>query len=282
MTTPSSPGPRPGAWDITSYKIKDKLLAALWTEAEALVAIAGQPAHWQAPTACAGWELRDVVGHLIDTTEGYAGAFDEARGKRPAGMPLGLADMSRINDERARAFRTVSGQDELVARLETSLAATLRLFEQLTADEWAGLSVPHSFAGRIPAWAYPTLQLLECAVHRWDIQSVRGRGCVLSGEAADPLVPFMFFLCQITARVPGDIAPFRLGLVVSGPATRTYRMAVQPGGLTFEPGPVDDLPAVIEFDPASFILTMLGRTRSGTVRGSQEMAETFLGLFVRV
>lgn len=270
------------SWDITSYKIKDKLLAALQAEAKGLTAVAGQPAHWQAPTACAGWEVRDLVGHLIDTTEGYAGAFDEARGKRPAGMPLGLADMGRINDERARALAAASGQDELVARLEASLAATLRLFEQLTADEWAGLSVPHSYVGRIPAWAYPTLQLLECAVHRWDMQSARGRGCVLSSEAADPLVPFMLFLCQITARVPAGITPLRLGLVVSGPATKTYRMAVQPGGLTFEPGQVDDLPAVIEFDPASFVLTMLGRSRSGTVRGNQEMAETFLGLFARV
>lgn len=268
-------------FDITRYQAKARLLTALRAETEALLAVAGGSG-WREPTACAGWEARDIAGHLIDTTESYLASFDVARGKGQAEMPLGLDEMTAMNDERARAFRSAADQEEMVARLDACFSAVLKLCTELTEDEWAGLSVPHRYIGRIPAWAYPPLQLLECVVHRWDIQSARGRGCALSGDAVDLLVPFMLFLCQVTARVPAGTEPFSIGLAVSEPTARTYRMAVQAGGLTFEPGPVDDLSSVVEFDPASFILTVLGRCCAGTIRGSREAAETYLGLFARI
>ena len=38
-----------------------------------------RPGAWEAPTACERWAVRDVVGHLVDTTEGYFDAFETAR-----------------------------------------------------------------------------------------------------------------------------------------------------------------------------------------------------------
>ena len=34
---------------------------------------------WTAATACPQWQVRDVVGHLIDVTESYFTAFDRRR-----------------------------------------------------------------------------------------------------------------------------------------------------------------------------------------------------------
>jgi hypothetical protein len=45
---------------------------------------------------------------------------------------------------------------------------------------------------------------------------------------------------------------------------------------------VDDLPAVIEFDPGSFVLTAFGRSNSGTIRGDIAVADRFLNLFFRI
>ena len=36
-----------------------------------MFAMIEDPATWEAPTACEGWTTRDVVGHIVDTTEGY-------------------------------------------------------------------------------------------------------------------------------------------------------------------------------------------------------------------
>src|SRR5437868_14677868 len=36
---------------------------------------------WKTPTACTEWEVRDVVGHLVDVTEGYIERFTLARAK---------------------------------------------------------------------------------------------------------------------------------------------------------------------------------------------------------
>jgi hypothetical protein len=54
------------------------------------------------------------------------------------------------------------------------------------------------------------------------------------------------------------------------------------GGVAIEPGSVDDLPAVLEFDPASLVLTAYGRINSGTVRGDLALAHRFLGGFFRI
>jgi hypothetical protein len=52
--------------------------------------------------------------------------------------------------------------------------------------------------------------------------------------------------------------------------------------MQYEPGSVDDLPTVIDFDAASLVLTTFGRSNSGTVRGDQELADRFLNLFYRI
>jgi hypothetical protein len=42
---------------------------------------------------------------------------------------------------------------------------------------------------------------------------------------------------------------------------------------------VDDLPAVLDFDPASLVLTSYGRIRGGTTRGDAAVADRFRSLF---
>ena len=42
------------------------------------------------------------------------------------------------------------------------------------------------------------------------------------------------------------------------------------------------MPAVIDFDPGSLVLTTFGRSNSGTVRGDQEIADRYLNLFFRI
>jgi hypothetical protein len=63
---------------------------------------------------------------------------------------------------------------------------------------------------------------------------------------------------------------------------RDVRFDVSPGGVQYGPGDVGDLPAVIEFDPATLVLTGYGRMNAGTVRGDTDLAGRFRSLFFAI
>ncbi len=265
-------------WDATTYEGKDTILRVLRGEADRLFALAEPPAAWDAPTACAGWTARDVVGHLVDTTEGYFAAFDAARGRGDVGEAYGLPGMMTKVNENATAFRDVP-QREMMDRLRSDFAKMMGILEDVGPDEWAGFMVPHFYMGPVPAFFYAAGQLMDYGVHSWDIRQGSGRAHCLSGDAADLLVPFMFVLWQSTVRPDADLTPMQLGVRVSGRNGGDYRVSVDEKGMAYEQGDVSDLPAVLEFDAGSLVLTTFGRSNAGTVRGDPTIADRYLNLF---
>jgi hypothetical protein len=53
-------------------------------------------------------------------------------------------------------------------------------------------------------------------------------------------------------------------------------------GLSYAQEDVSALPAVIEFDPGSLVLTAFGRVNAGTIRGDRAVADQFLNSFFRI
>ena len=103
-------------WNFMDPSSKDRVLGVLQTEVDGLFDLVADPERWQAPTACEHWEVRDVIGHLVDTTEGYLPAFALARSGGTAQEPHGLRVMAELVDEQAKALRKVP-RDELLERL---------------------------------------------------------------------------------------------------------------------------------------------------------------------
>jgi uncharacterized protein (TIGR03083 family) len=268
------------AWDATSYAGHETILRVVRDEAGRLLDLASRPGAWDAPTACESWAVRDVVGHLVDTTEGYFEAFETAQAGRDA-TPYGLAGMHERAGQQATQFRDLS-QPEMLARLSTDLNTLMGILEPMGPDEWTGFIVPHFYMGPVPAFFYAAGQLMDYAVHSWDIRQGSGRAHGLSGDAADLLVPFMFVLWQSTIRQDADLTPFQLGITVTGRNAGSYRIDVSDKGMNYEQGDVSDLPAVLDFDPGSLVLTTFGRSNAGTVRGDQEIADRYLNLFFRI
>src|SRR5262245_45840057 len=185
-------------WDFTDYASKSKLLGAVRAESDDFLALVSAPDAWNAPTGAGHWEVRDVVGHLVDTTEGYLEAWDIARKGGTAPDPLGVRDMNQHVDRGALALREVP-QSELITRLEKDRAEMLAVLEALDADGWSGFVVPHKYMGPLPAFFYPIAQLVDYAVHGWDIRQGTGRSHAMDGAAADLLVPFCFIVWQSTS-----------------------------------------------------------------------------------
>ena len=267
-------------WDATKYSAKDTLLHVLRREADALFEMAAN-GPWTGKTACTEWETRDIVGHLIDVTEGYLVGFDAARSGVEVPAALGVRVMHERLDEAAKEHRRLT-QAGAVDRLRTDFAKVMEIFDALGPDEWGGLLVPHKYMGPLPAFFYPVFQLMDYGVHGWDIRQGTGRAHGLGGDTADLLVPFMFILWQATTQTPSDLEPFSVGIRVSGANAGDYLVSIGPEGLSYAAEDVSGLPAVIEFDPGSLVLTAFGRVNAGTIRGDRDVADQFLNSFFRI
>jgi hypothetical protein len=84
-------------------------------------------------------------------------------------------------------------------------------------------------------------------------------------------------------RVPAEAEPCDIGVrITSGHNAGTWRVSVGPSGFTYQPGDVVDAPAVLAFDPGSFVLTAFGRSNAGTITGDMAVADRYLNLFFRI
>jgi uncharacterized protein (TIGR03083 family) len=270
------------AWNFMEFASKDNLLEAIRREAAGMFDLAVDPGVWTDPTGAGDWEVRDVFGHLIDTTETYFVGFDAARGDGDPPPLIPLPEMSVHADAGARQFRDLS-QGEARERLRVALAKMLEIEEALTEEDWGGLSVPHKYMGPLPAFFYPVFQLVDYSVHSWDIREGTGRPHALEARSADLLVPLCFVLWTATSTHEPSADPMRVGIrITSGQNAGDTLMTAGPEGLTAAPGSVDDAGAVIEFDPASFVLAAYGRMNAGTIHGDRVLAHRFLSGFFRI
>ena len=268
-------------WNAMSPEGKDTILRVVRNEAEQFFTMVDSDDCWEAPTGAGHWQVRDVVGHLVDTTEAYFVAFDAARSHTDVDPAYGLPGMAARVDDQAQAFRALP-RAELVDRAREDFAKMMGTFEALTTEDWTDLLVPHFYMGPLPAFFYPAFQLMDYGVHSWDVRQGTGRAHGLTGEVADLLTPFMFVLWKYTV-ASTDQEPCALGIrITSGPNAGDTRVSVGPDGMDYRPGEVSDLPAVIEFDPGSFVLTAFGRSNAGTIRGARTVADRYLNLFFRI
>jgi hypothetical protein len=105
-------------WDATNHEARDNLLRVVDEQAQNLFAMAAAPGAWESPTLSTQWQVRDVVGHLIDVTESYFVGFDAAKGGESVADALGTKTMQDSLDEGARGLRNIE-VGEALARLQT-------------------------------------------------------------------------------------------------------------------------------------------------------------------
>jgi uncharacterized protein (TIGR03083 family) len=269
-------------WNFMDPSSRETLLDLIRREADGMFALVATDEAWGGPTAAGAWTAANVVGHLVDTTETYFRSFDAAAGKGEAPELVPLTEMATHVDKGARQFEGVPRAD-LIARCQTALAKELEIFEGLGTDDWMGLAVPHKYMGPLPAAFYPVFALVDYTVHSWDIREGVGRPHALAADSADMLVP----LCNVVwantvSRTPAE-KPLEVGInITSGAHAGGTRMTLGADGLQQEPSSLEGVETVIDFDPASFVLTAYGRINAGTVNGDPAVAAEFLGSFFRI
>src|SRR5438132_12647902 len=98
------------------YSGKDTVLDVIRTERSKFFDLVDDPANWNVQTRCTEWEVRDIVGHMIDVTEGYLSRWEIAKRGESADA-VGLEVMGETLNDNAQAFRSLS-RDEALARLK--------------------------------------------------------------------------------------------------------------------------------------------------------------------
>lgn len=142
------------------------------------------------PTPCAGWDLADLYGHMVGQNLGFAAAV--ADGDAPAAayesVPVASDDVSRLWQDSAARVRDAFGAADP--------EATVHLAE---------------FGFRPTVAVALGMQLLDAAVHAWDVATALGQ----SYRPAEATVTFVLDMARQIAASPGGTpvfaAPFAEG-----------------------------------------------------------------------
>jgi len=242
---------------------------------------------WRKPSACALWDIRDVVAHLSAIAHAYTDRITRGlRGETspsPAGFPAPHLFQTLSGEERRqRAMAPAQGTIALRERLGDDLLSVFgHAWEQfhqclvtLTAHDWRQPCY-HS-CGIIPVHAVVHASVFELAIHGWDIRSALEPPAPLSPDALT-VMPDFFAACLHWFFLPGARLPIplRYRLAFTGTLTSMWDMVVAGDYAHLEPA-VDAAPAHATFrsDGETFTLMMCGRMSFEAALSDKRMIPT--------
>jgi uncharacterized protein (TIGR03083 family) len=268
-----------------SFEAKPLVLDVARTERQAFYDLIDDPANWEVQTRCTEWQFRDMVGHMIDVTEGYLSRWEMARKGETPPDPLGLPAMAELLNEHAQAFRSLS-REEAIARLKSGSDRMFEIFDSLSEDEWSNFLVPHPYMGPLPTFFYPAFQVIDYGVHTWDMRYGLGEKLRKMDErTAGVLIPYMFVLFQYTVDATSAAGVDTVyGLEVSSQWGGRWRIAVRDGQWSAQPeeGSFEGCEAVFSFDPSDFVLSAYQRFPGGAARGDEQVINQVRRLFFTI
>jgi uncharacterized protein (TIGR03083 family) len=228
------------------------------------------------PSACAEWQVQDVVAHLVGVAEFYAGTVVRGLageiapppGRAPAGASTGATAAEGIAQRSIAARKHLGDQllDTFTAtgdHLNRTLAA-LRPGERRTPCYHPG--------GIVPAENFVELRLKELGVHEWDIRAG------LEPEPHLPPASFDAILATISESIasgslrwafwagPAPARPVRYRFVIAGPGPDKPDLVID--GTTVRLEDAGSAPPDVTFacDTETYILMVYGRLGLGAAR----------------
>lgn len=267
------------------YGSKDVVLDVVRTERAKFYDVIDNPDNWYVDTRCEGWQVRDIVGHMIDVTEGYLNRWDMALKGAEAPAPLGWLVMSTELNEGALAFRELS-REEAIARLKSASDELMRRFEALSEDEWYNFQISHVFSGPLPAMFYAPFQIMDYGVHTWDMHWGLGdKDAKLDERTAGVLIPYMFIIWQYSVdQEAAEGVDMTYGIEVDGEWGGQWLAKLSGGEFSYETS--DDLSAAQAtfhyHHPSDMVLTTYQRIQGGETSGDPAVIDKAYNVFFSI
>lgn len=206
---------------------------------------------WSWPSACAQWQIQDVVAHLIGVAEFYTESI--SRGLRgdtspPKGLPpagaRNAASAAQGMVQSAIAVREKLG-DRLLATFEATDSTLNHLLAHLRPQDWE--KPCYHLGGLFPVRWFHAMRCAEIVIHSWDIRSRVSPKAPLSPESLPVLLDVLTTLTPGWAFWPGTslatpvcyrfvvTGPVRsrIDIVVTGEQARLEEASAEPPAVTF-------------------------------------------------
>jgi len=251
-------------------------LLAPETEALNRDILALSPEQWQAPANCPGWQVADLVAHVVRNGWSFL-TFAQRALEGDLTPPFGPA-VAHIQEEVKAA-----GPKSAAERQQRETDEFIRLAQGLSEADLEHKSGGHMAGPRPIAWAC-TQRLVEAAYHHWDLRSSLGHDGALAGDLAGHLLPFMLdprgsnIMTKSAEGCPAT--SFRLSSSTDGTA---WRITVGPEGRRVDVDPGQPVDVEIEAEPGWLALAIYGRApvTSGRFRlsGAADGTERFRAAF---
>ena len=241
---------------------------------------------WNQPSACEGWTVADVVGHL----NGQNFASRVARGLADDASPPEGAPLVEHHDEdrfaedifqRALSNREEHGENLLesfIPRLDESV----QVFNTVGPNDWK--KPCYWPPGPEPVRTLLDMRIAELTMHAWDIRSTFDAGYRLSDDSVRVLMQTVDRAVRRAFRPDVDIqSEIRYRFEVMEPFETAYDVVMAAQGTHVEPSGKQGADVTFRCDGETYVLVMYGRlspedaTAQGrlTFQGDSELAGSF-------
>ena len=241
---------------------------------------------WNQPSACEGWTVADVVGHL----NGQNFASRVARGLADDASPPEGAPLVEHHDEdrfaedifqRALSNREEHGENLLesfIPRLDESV----QVFNTVGPNDWE--KPCYWPPGPEPVRTLLDMRIAELTMHAWDIRSTFDTGYRLSDDSVRVLMQTVDRAVRRAFRPDVDIqSEIRYRFEVMEPFETAYDVVMAAQGTHVEPSGKQGADVTFRCDGETYVLVMYGRlspedaTAQGrlTFQGDSELAGSF-------
>ena len=221
---------------------------------------------WNAPSACKGWSVADVVGHMVFAFRDicYNGVSRGLQGD--ASIPEGFPDPENLpNEVRAKFIFDMALKNarelgpELLPTFKSYVEKVCDLWETLTPDNWDAPC--YRPPGIRPAHTFVSTPIIETAMHHWDIRSKLDEAeAYLSQES------MAYIIQQIISRPPvtmGEKLPTPVRYRFDSTSAEYSPFDIVTTGDTASTEPIGTVAADATFicDAETLVLLMYGRQK---------------------
>ncbi|BBX03942.1 hypothetical protein BST36_02235 [Mycolicibacterium moriokaense] len=235
-------------------------LFAVWRDIDELVGDLSDT-DWQTPTPLPGWNVHDVVSHLIGTESMLQGVDTPEADIDVSTLEHVRNDIGVMNERWVRKLRTLSAA-ELLDMFRATTAERRQALSDLSNAQWN--DVTFTPAGPDSYGRFMRVRTFDCWMHEHDIRDAVGAPAS-AGELVGPASDFALdemaaSMGFVVGKLGGAPDGSRVSFELTGPLGRTINVAVEGRAKVVDDFGDEDPTSTIQLDGLLFARLAGGRT----------------------